>query len=377
TKVVSIPVDSTTPAEITIVASSVLNQTSAVGNYTFAVQLTDVRDSSNNTVALVTSTVTGDKTTIESPTITLKNSTVAAPSSSTLSSQSNQEIGRFGLEAKSDKVRVTKVVVTATGADINNISDAASIELVRQIDGTKVSATTSLSGQVVTFDSISGLEIDKDTTQNFYVRVASVKALDSLYGQTVALTIGSGNVTANAVNSSTTVTVNGSATPKTYTIGVVPPSVKVTGTSLMQNAKIATVKFTNVDSNTGVVLSGVTLQFQSRSTAQGNLTFSGTICLRDVGSNNSCGGANTTAGQVTSQAGGTYSFTFAGLTINGETLTKNGGSREFEVYVDNAPLWVTGDNANVTIKTLNYVVGAATPTESYVGVADASATSVK
>lgn len=378
TKTVSIPVDVNTPAEITIVATSVLNQTGSVGQYTFAVALTDVRDASNNSVSLVTSSVTGDKTTIESPTVNLKNSTVAAPSTSTLASQSNQEIGRFGLEAKSDKVRVTKLVVTATGANMTNVADASSIELVRVADGTKVSATTSVVGQVVTFDSISGLEIDADTTQNLYVRLASVKSLDSLYGQNLAITIGSGNITANAVNSSTTVTVAGTAAPKTYTIGVVPPTVKVTANSpLTQNAKIATVRFTNVDSNTGVVLSGVTLQFQSRSTAQGNFSFNGNICLRDLGSTSSCGGTNPTAGSGVTQAGGTYMFTFNGLTLSGETLAKNGGYREFEVYVDNAPLWVAGDNANVTVKSLNYVVGSSSPTESYVGVTDASATATK
>ena len=129
--------------------------------------------------------------------------------------------------------------------------------------------------------------------------------------------------------------------------------------------------------STGIVLSNVSLSFQSRSTAQGSFTFSGTVCLRDLGSNNACGGLNTTVGQATSQAGGTYSFNFVGLTINGDVLSKNGGYREFEVYVDNAPLWVAGDNANVTVKTLNYTVGVSSPTESYVGVTDASATAIK
>jgi S-layer homology domain len=378
-KTVSIPVDTTTPATITIVASSIKNQTSAVGQYTFAVQLVDVRDSSNNTVNLVTSTVTGDKTTIESPTVTLKNSTVAAPSTSTLSSQPNQEIGRFGLEAKSDKIRVTKVKVVAAGTVLMpTIADASSIELVRVADGTKVSASTTLSGQEITFDSISGLEIAADTTENLYVRLASVKSLDSSYGSGLNLTVTSGNITANAVNSSTTVGVTGTATPKSYTVGIVPPAVKVTANSpLTQNAKIATVRFTNVDSNTGVVLTGVTLSFQARSTAQGNFAFDGKLCLRDLGSNSACGGVNTTAGQSATQTGGTFTYTFSGLTLNGETLAKNGGYREFEVYLDNAPLWVAGDNANVTIKSLDYMVTSSVITESYVGVTDASATATK
>ena len=166
---------------------------------------------------------------------------------------------------------------------------------------------------------------------------------------------------------------------KTYTISVVPPIVLVTGTMLSQNTKIATIRVTNPDSNTGITVNTVTATFQARSTAQGGLTFSGNICLRDLGSNAGCSATGTTTAQATTQAGGTYTFNIAASTLANNTtiLTKNGGYVEYEVYLDSAPLWVIGDNANVTVTSLNYAVGASSASQSYVGVAGASATATR
>ena len=92
----------------------------------------------------------------------------------------------------------------------------------------------------------------------------------------------------------------------------------------------------------------------------------------------SCGGTGTTAAQATTQAGGTYTFNIplSSLSNNTTVLTKNGGNVDYEVYLDNAPLWVNGDNANITVTSVNYTAGG-TATQSYVGVAGASATSTK
>ena len=384
TKTVSIPVDSTTPAAITIVGSSVKNTLGVSGVYTFAVALSDVRDSANNAVTLITSTVTGDKTTIQSPTLTLKNATTAAPSTATISSVSSpQETGRFGLTADSDAVRLNKLVVTATGNFVTTLADvvdASSIELWDADTNTKISATVSLSSNTVTFDSMTN-DIAKDATQNLKIVFTSVKSLDNNYGKTLQFQVATSGLTVTTVNSSATVALAGTAAPKAYVIGVVPPTVLLTANSpLTQNAKLATLRVTNGDSNTGITLSGVNLQFQARSTAQGGFTFSGNICLRDLGSTATCGTLGTTLAQATTQAGGTYYITIGGSQLSNasNTLTKNGGYAEYEVYLDNAPLWVAGDNANVTIKSVDYAVtGGTVTTQSLVGVTGASATSTK
>ncbi len=146
TKTVSIPVDATTPATITIVASSIKNATAVAGAYTFTVQLSDVRDSANNTVNLISSSLVGDKTTVQAPVLTLKNATRAAPTNSTISATSNQEVGRFAASADGDAVRVTKVVVTATGnyTALSDVVSSSSIELWNADTNKKISATTTV-----------------------------------------------------------------------------------------------------------------------------------------------------------------------------------------------------------------------------------------
>lgn len=377
-KVVSIPVDASTAATITIVGTSVKNTPGVNGAYTFTVKLSDVRDSANNSVALLSDSLVGDKTTIQSPTMTLKNATVAAPTNNTISSTSNQEVGRFAITADGDAIRVTKVsLIPSNAATLTGIVSSSSIELWNADTNTKISATTSLSSTgLVTFDSMTN-DIVKDGTQNFKVIFTSVNSLDAYYGQSLMFSTSTGEITTTTVNSSATVTTAGSATLKPYTIGVVPPTVLLTASPLAQNSKIATLRVTNVDSNTGITLSNVVLTFQARSTAQGNFAFNGNLCLRDLGSSASCGGVGTTTAQAVTQAGGTFTVNIAGSTLSNATnsLTKNGGYVDYEVYLDNAPLWVTGDNANVTITSVNYVPAAAP--QSYVGVAGASATSTK
>ncbi len=58
-------------------------------------------------------------------------------------------------------------------------------------------------------------------------------------------------------------------------------------------------------------------------------------------------------------------------------IDKNGQTATFEVYLDNAPLWTTGDTVSVSVRSLDYTVGGADSNESYIGVTGASATMTK
>lgn len=382
-KTVSIPVDSSTAARITIVGSSVKN-TTPTSAYTLTVKLGDVRDAANNTVFLLTDTVTGDKTTIQAPTLTAKPATVAAPTNDKIASVSNQEVGRFGFTAEGDAVRITKLIINnVDSANISTIVDASSIELRDASTDAKLQGTVSLSGSnTIVVDSMSD-DIAKDATQNIKVVFTTVKSLDSSYGSGVKLQIvspaGTG-ITATNINGGSSVSVPSvTVTGKQYTVGVVPPTVLVTAnTPLTQNAKIATIKVTNVDSNTGITVQSIQLTFQARSTANGNFSFSGKLCLRDLGSSSSCDGIGTSTGQIATQAGGPFTVTIptSGLSNATTSLSKNGGYTEYEVYLDGAPLWVTGDNANVTVTRVDYNAPT-TVFQSYVGVTGASATATK
>jgi hypothetical protein len=419
-KNISFPVDANTPATITIVASSVLNNTTVSGDYKFTVALTDVRDAANNVVPLnTTNTNVGYKTTIQAPVLTVQNSTVAAPTNRTISNTTNQEVGRFGLRAATSDINVSKLTLALSGtvvpADLlTKLANTSSIQLWDVATNQPISASVNVPAgtSTIVFDSMTYL-VKKDTTNNVKVVFTNVNDLSAYFGTSVQFDVNIGvtstsgggvvtcatdsggniiagtcqtvapstntstaNIAANAVNGpQVSVQKVTGFNMAQYTIGLVPPTLLVTPNSpLTQNARIATVRVTNTDSNTGITLSGVTVQFAARSTANGSFTFAGNLCLRDMGSSNACGAVGTTAPQVVTQAGGTFNFPVTGLSTN--TLDKNGGYVEYEVYLDGAPLWVAGDNANVTITSLKYLPGGANG-QSYVGVSGASATATK
>ncbi len=385
TKTVSIPVDTATAARITIVGSSVKNTVVGSQNYTFQVKLSDVRDAANNAVSLLTDTVTGDKTTIQAPTLTLKNATVnTGNSNDKISSATNQEAGRFALRAEGDEVRVTKLVVNNIGsALLSNVVDASSVELRNVATDAKLQGTVTISGNTITVDGMFN-NIAKDEDQNIKVVFTTVKTLDSIYGSGIQLRVVSPtDITATTVNGGATVGLPAfTATMKAYTISVVPPSIKVDSVKLLASTKaIAKITITNGDSNTGITLSGITLEFKYRYTANGTApTINTPLCIREVGGSNgtnACTNSGYSNAVTAVNAGVTGTFYFANLSTIPVPLTKN-SSTSFEVYMDTVPGWATGDQVTISASNVSYVVNGVAVSRSYdVGTeANASATSM-
>lgn len=167
----------------------------------------------------------------------------------------------------------------------------------------------------------------------------------------------------------------GVAYTTSYRLPVVP-TVSVRMFPLSQNSRLGIIRVTNVDLDLNVDLSSVTLRLDANSTARGGLRFYGNICLRDLGSSAPCGSYGTTTAQSVTEAAGTFKFNFAGSSLTNamNPLGKNGGYVEYEVYLENAPLWVTGDSLGLMVVDLTYLNGYS---ESYTGVAGASATATK
>ncbi len=389
-KTVSFVVDSANPAIVTI-DGSVKNNASVAGSYQFNVSLTDVRDSSNNAATVgAGGSLTGDKTTIATTQVDVKAATVAPATTSRVYGNSTQEIGRFAITARNEAARVQTIVLTglvgtgtapAVTATLQSIANStSSIKLVDVATLTQISATAQISGNTITFSSMNDV-VGKDITRNYKVML-DVSSLDVYYGQTIMLS-NSPLVTAVRDSNSTAITPGTTATNmKTYSLGIVPPTVTVMPiVSLDKSKYLAKIKVTNTDSNTGLTLSGVTVEFNYRYSGAGTApSFSGTLCLRDEGSNNACGMAGTTTGYAATQAGLTRTFVpveLAMLTSASTLIDKNGQFVTFEVYLDNAPVWITGDNVSVAVRSVDYVVGGANSTESYVGVTGASATATK
>lgn len=68
---------------------------------------------------------------------------------------------------------------------------------------------------------------------------------------------------------------------RNYVFGVIPPTITLS----TLNSTTTKLRITNTDSNTGLTLSGLTMQFITDT----NHIFSGTLCLRDYGNPSSCG----------------------------------------------------------------------------------------
>jgi hypothetical protein len=371
-KTVSFVVDSANPATLTI-EGSIKNNQAVNGSFTFVVGLSDVRDSSNNQATIgAGNNLTGDKTTVNTAVVELKTATVAAPSTTRLYSSADQEIGRFALTARNEAARLQKLVLTGTitGAAPNLLalaSSNSSIKLVDVATNVQVSATATIAGNTVTFDSMND-SIPMDVTRNYKI-VLTTTSLDTYYGTTVALALANTSVSVVRDSNSNAVTPTGSTTFKSYTVGTVAPTVTVTAVS----ENVFKVKVTNPDSNTGITLTGA--KFDFKTALPGNTSYAASAYLRDLGSSNTFGqvGVSTASGSVPSLD---KVIAVTGLTTN-MLADKSNGTVEFEVYVDSANLLPTGGQLQISVKQLYYSVGGVADTETYVGTTGASATFTK
>ena len=377
-KTVSFVVDAANPAMITIEGSTKNNANVAPSSFQFQVSLTEVRDSSNNTIAPANlgagSNLTGDKVSVNTAEVEIKTATVAAPSTSRLYSSAEQEIGRFAVTARNEIARVQAItltgVVTIAPTLLSLANSTSSVKLVDVATGLEVSATATIVGNVITFSSMNDT-IAKDVTKNYKVMLG-VSSVDTVYGATITLSpVALGALTVVRDSNSTAIVPTGSATTKTYTVGTVAPTVMVTAI----NENTFKVRVTNPDTNTGITLTSA--KFDFKTALPGNTAYSASGCLRDLGNTNSCGGLGTsTASSNIPALAQTIAVT--GLTTN-MLADKNGGYVEFEIYVTSANLLPTGGQLQVALTQLNYGVGAALTAdlETYVGTAGASATFTK
>lgn len=372
----SFVIDSANPATITI-EGSLKSSDAVVGAFTFDVNLTDTRDSSNNTATIgAGKSLTGDKTTVNTAAVEIKTATIAAPTTTRLYASADQEIGRFGVYAQNEPVRLQKIVLVNGGAGAatlqNIVSSTSSIKLYDVATGLEVSSSATIAGDTVTFDSMNDT-IAKDTTKNYRV-VASISSLDDYItgGNHIQLTYSSSTVVrdtnSNVINASAP-----SVSFKDYVLGTVPPTVTLAKTATLDKYLVTV---TNADTNTGITLTGVTIKFQSRFAGSTSTTFTGKLCLRDQGSSEDCtvaGGNGTSSGVTVDQNGTGATFSLAGLTSAGLQLSKNGGNTTFEVYLTNAPLFIAGDYTQVSLDKVYY----GGTSESYVGITSATAQNVK
>lgn len=285
--------------------------------------------------------------------ITVKTATVAPPFNSTIYGDSTVEVGRFALSAEND-AKLKKVALSATGTltSLTDVVGLGSLTLWNVATGERIAvATTTVSGKTVVFEGMS-YGISKDMTSNLKVVLTTIGDLSPNYSKTLQLTIVS--IETDAPSSMVGLPI----VMKQYRVGVTPPTVSLVGKSLTSNGVLATISFTNIDRDASLRLDMAT--FVARFLA--GLTvpaFTGAICLREIGSANGCQGG-TPASTISS--GGTVSVSLAGRSDASNTLAKDGGTLELEVYLEGGPIWVAGDAIQLELQSMRVVDASGTAT---------------
>jgi S-layer homology domain len=319
--------DAGTPVNVKLTANLTNNNVAqALRSYKFNATIVDVKNLSNSTQILGINKTSGngDQVSVSAPTIAVKASTVAAPSSNKIySNASALEVGRFGLEATAEDITVQKITLTTTGAtqvnDFTKLVSGQNVKLVNVADGTSVSASVTVNTTSIELTGMS-IKVLKDTTSNFKVVVDTQGDLTTVFPTNNKLTL---RVTINTATSSSTSSVTGTLvydTTKIYTASVVPPTVTLT----KKSANVFLVKITNVDADVAITLSGVTAQVRPVSVANANYT--ATTCIRDEGSSDKCDLATSGTGAV---PGAAKTFVFTSPI----SVSKN-SSISREIYVD-------------------------------------------
>lgn len=352
------------------------------GKLQYEVTLNSAKNTSNgNTVDNLGKKITGVAFNISSPELTIKNSTVSAPTGTKIFSNAlDLEVARFGVEAKADEISVNRIVVENTGT-VADLSDVFSnVRLINVNDGSTVASNPTIQGKVMTFNSVN-LRVAKDTTANVKLVVdTNSDLINTNPNQTFVakVTIVDGDVStgtassANVTNADDSFNVN-----KTYTISSNAPTVNITPIALENNKSVARVKITNTDDSKTLTLKEVTLGIGFRTTANGNVTFPTQACIRDAGSSAKCGEAGTTA--LINIDNGVLVLDVANSTLTAkDVISKINGSTEFEVFFPGSTPWVAGDNVSVSVQEVKYMPeGGSDLTESYISTAGASITVTK
>lgn len=300
----------------------------SVGTYSYNVALNVVKNvSTGNTVALAGKNLTGDQVTVSAPTLILKKATVAAPTSTKIyGNATNAEILRFGLEAKAEEVTVRELTITNTSGatyinNFTNLISGTNVKLINVADNTQVSASITVNAGNILITGMN-IKIAKDTTSNFKLVVDTQGDLITALGAANQFN-GIVDIVSTSVSSSATVTLTNDVTApdatKTYTAGVVPPTVTVVKTA----ANVFKVTVSNVDQDNSITLTGVTAQVRPLAADD---AYTASTCLRDEGSTLKCNDALITSGT------GAVPGAAVVFAIN-ETISENSSITK-EIYVD-------------------------------------------
>lgn len=354
-------------------------------NIKFALKITSLKNLDNGNTFPPSTTVelTGNNLSIKAASLNLRAASVAAPSTKNISSNVNGvEIGRFALEAKNELVRVDSVIVTASGTILSatgalkSLADnESSFRLVDLSTGAEIEASKEFNenNNSIKFTFSPSVSVAKDTIKNIKLTVDT----KNIEGRSTIQPIFSVEGLNADSGSSVTASTNTYTNAIVYTTSIVTPVVTVSPITLStSNGTIANVRVANNDNDNNLKLETVTLKVRAAGVtgnSRENLIASGaTVCIRNLGATTCADGVE---GKLSN---GEVTFTIPAAMTAGTEITTN-SSVDFEVYLDNAPLWMSGDIVRVSVEKATYKYGTSSVTnpleETYNNVAGAFADS--
>ena len=169
-------------------------------------------------------------------------------------------------------------------------------------------------------------EVLKDTTRNFKVLIQSQGFATGVHGQNVNLNVVP-NTVDKASGGSAVIVATATATAITtgdYKLGVVPPTVALK--KIDANRFLVTIK--NIDTESDFDLNSITARVKP--VADNNSNYTGDYCLRAEGSTVSSCPVSVDSSSVGAIPGAATEL----VLTTPQSLTKNGGSYSYEIYID-------------------------------------------
>lgn len=138
--------------------------------------------------------------------------------------------------------------------------------------------------------------------------------------------------------------------------GYLLPYYQIGGNTLEKDTSMATIMISNYNESDNMEINWIQVKITPILTW--SATFSGTVCLRDIWSNALCWESWATIPQAITQTWGTYTFdTTANYILwASQFWSEFPNYINYEIYIDNAPNWVTWDKIKFSLQSLDYSV---------------------
>lgn len=340
-------VDAGQKVKIKVVGS--LYSNANTGDFKFTFGINKIKNVDNNSTMTTSVSRAGDTVRVREGSSVVKTATVAAPTTRTLYSDAEQEIGRFAVKATDDALTLKELVLVNSGTitpATETLEDLISnVKLVNVADGKEINSSVTLSGNEIKFTGISST-LAKDTDVNIKL-VANTNTFEtSAVSGNVQLKFAANGIKATRNSDGNDANVSGLTTVNfvSYKIGVQPPKV----TLAKIDANKFKVTFKNVDTENDYSLSGFEARVQTK--ADNNSNYTGTICL-DIDGSAASSCTNVANISSTGSVGPVKYFALNGTdaVVN---LTKDGGEISYTILVDST--FIEPDLLRASVLKVNY-----------------------